>query len=292
MFTAGRVEYSHERSEFTWAEHLLTRAESAFSKFGHPFRWRAANQRARCLLRQGRVREARLAAERIPDHDGSGDREKLYAHGDRQLTLTWICERANTPAAWEEALGHARFLVANKRRLPTRLAAEGYLHRGIARTNLGHARAHALGDLKQASKLAEKASSTKLTIACHLAIADLLTRSDIGGDSSLAAQHAVRAEQLLAGVESHFLRGWHLRVASRLDKSLPIVIDVQWESALREYRQAYYLYHIAKSGSVKDFLGRTGWGKNTYDKYRREFGRSVPRGRSNASGGSSDADQS
>ncbi len=277
-FTAARIEYSHERSEFTWADHLVHVAESQFRKLKHPFLWRAMNLRARCLLRQRRVAEARTVAKAVPFAVVKDAAERTYAEGEQRLTLAWIHEASAKKAAhWRDALQQATFLVDHRTGLPTRLRAEGYLHRAIARLHLDDSIDGALADLNEAWTLGKEAGSTKLLIACELATADCLIKAkkDVAAD-----YHLQRAERSLRKTESHFLRTWHIRVAGRLNSRVPISMDCDWKTSRAAYRRSYYMYHVLRSSSVPDVLERTGWAEATYDVWRSEFGSYI--GRPNA----------
>lgn len=275
-YTAGRIEYSHERSEFTWAEHLLGIAEDAFEKLRHPFLWRASIQRARCVLRRD-TKEAEDLVNRMNHRAALDDLEKIYADGERELTRAWICEASDSSGAPKRALAHSQFLVANADRLPTRLAAEGYLHQALARTKLGERRNDILQDLSNARKLAVAAESIKIQIASDLAAAQLLADSQDDVDAAEASRFVKSAEHHLNGVESKFLRDWYTRVASKLDRYVPTLMAGKWSDVQDHQRRTYYVYHSHRSDSVSDLLERTGWSPNTYTKYRKEYGPGIRR---------------
>ena len=265
-YTAGRIEYSHEESEFVWAEKLFASAEAKFKRLGHPFRWRATNLRARCAVRGGELGRATELVKNIDLTSIEDSLERSYVEGEKELTLAWIYEEQKD---WDTSFRHAARLVDLADKLPIRIQAEGYLHRGMARSYIEKMPEKAHGDFAKARKLAINAGSRKIETACELACAELAILSQ---DAETARMLALRADMLMEEVESKFLRDWQVRVASLVDRQTPVPMNRKWRLAKEAYDRAYYIYHASASRSVQELLDRTGWHLNTYKRYRRKYG--------------------
>jgi hypothetical protein len=253
----------------------------------HPFRFRAMNQQAQCMVRANQVAEALDVLDDITEamqfnerqspRYRISDRERDYLHASVSMTRLWIHERRariGDRQALQDWQREAKAMteLAN---LSVRLRAESHLQLGVASSKLGEDLV-AEQALTVALEAAGKGDIATIQIAALLALAETLHRTEERRPQSLDAFK--RASLLLEsrGVGSTYLLRRRDEVAGQLRQGLTITIagDSSYVDAERQFRLAYVSYHAARAKNTKEFEVATGVPRPTLLRWVKELGAS------------------
>jgi len=203
LYVLGKIESRRgEEDNFLVAVELFRSAHALYGK-EHPFRFRAKNQEAQCLVRTGRVDDAAallaIARGDLDDASNVSSGERTYVTDSFSMTALWLNSRkARNHArdhgvedieAWKGCERDALAILDVQHVLPARLRADSLLQLGLARARLGKTD-EAERALQDACDEAAKADLATIQIAAQFMLAEAQHATDNKSDKSANRSNA------------------------------------------------------------------------------------------------------
>lgn len=261
----GMFEATPGGASIAWAAELQRRAAEIFERHGHPWRYRALNEAARCTLRAGRDPQdartrlgavtAAISKRAIPDAW-----ERQRAQAEACVTEIWIEGRLGR---WDRCIELAdQLLSVPELSLSHRSEAKFQKGRALARLAPRNAAAEATMAAAQEVLLEGRADAQacgrlKLVASCELALAELLGGHDLPAAYSQLQEAKSRLAK--AGAHSAYLSGWAAALSSTIVPPMEKLFLCHWGTAFDEFQRSYDRFNWKRAGSRRQkFLEITG----------------------------------